>query len=155
MSGALRETYRPERSRYEPPVRAPIAPVACDREPDEAKMMLAVVDFMVSTFANASMVTGRDPVDILILATIGAANGAGQAGPRPVSRLAVGNSIGLSKETARRRINRLLETQALVEISGGLILAPEALDPQAAQALQSATLGLLRRFLSKVSAAEG
>jgi biotin operon repressor len=69
---------------------------------------------------------------------------------RPISRNAVALSLGLSYETARRRIQRLLDEGALVESNGGLVGANEQASPEMVLAMAEQNAILLRRLVRQL-----
>jgi hypothetical protein len=70
---------------------------------------------------------------------------------RPVSRLAVANSLGIPYETARRHINALVADGWCVEISGrGVLIAAERLESQLMCGLRAENAVNLRRLLRRV-----
>jgi biotin operon repressor len=108
----------------------------------------------------------HDPLDALILSTVAVANVAhlgsdpalslrygaiDQPEPfeikRPISRNAVALSLGLSYETARRRIQKLIDAGALIDTEDGLVGANEVLNPEMVLAMAKQNATLLRRMV--------
>lgn len=124
------------------------------------------MDYVVSIYSAILRGSPHDPLDALILSTVAVANVAHlnsdpdasrayadidspepQAIKRPISRNAVALSLGLSYETARRRIQRLLDDGALLEVDGGLVGSNETANPEAVRALAQQNAILLRRLV--------
>ena len=127
------------------------------------------MDYVVSIYSAILRGSRHDPIDALLLSTVAVANVAhlnadkarsqcyaGIDSPepmeikRPISRNAVALSLGLSYETARRRIQRLLEEGALVEVDGGLVGANEQASPETVMALAQQNAILLRRLVRQL-----
>ena len=108
----------------------------------------------------------HDPLDALILSTVAVANvahlnadpalslrygGIDQPEPmeikRPISRNAVALSLGLSYETARRRIQKLIDAGSLIDTEDGLVGANEVLNPEMVLAMAKQNATLLRRMV--------
>lgn len=124
------------------------------------------MDYVISMYSAILRGSHHDPVDTLLLSTVAVANvahlnadkAASQAYAdvdhpepmeikRPISRNAVALSLNISYETARRRIQRLLDQGALLEVDGGLIGANEQANPEMVQALAEQNWTLLRRMV--------
>jgi biotin operon repressor len=124
------------------------------------------MDYVVSIYSAILRGSAHDPLDALLLSTVAVANVAhlnadkalsrayadiDQPEPlavkRPISRNAVALSLGLSYETARRRIQKLLDQGALVEVEGGLIGANEQARPEMVKAMAEQNAVLLRRMI--------
>ncbi len=124
------------------------------------------MDYVVSIYSAILRGGDHDPLDALILCTVAVANVAhlnadkalsqtygaiDQPEPmaikRPVSRNAVALSLGLPYETARRRIEKLLDRGALLEVDGGLVGANEKASPEMVQAMAEQNWTLLRRLV--------
>jgi biotin operon repressor len=69
---------------------------------------------------------------------------------RPISRNAVALSLGLSYETARRRIQKLLNEGALIEVDAGLLGANEVANPDMVKAMAEQNAVLLRRLVRQL-----
>ena len=129
----------------------------------------ASMDYVVSMYSAILRGSRHDPIDALLLSTVAVANvahlntdrtlsqahaGLDQPEPmeikRPISRNAVALSLGLSYETARRRIQRLLDEGALVEVDGGLVGANEQVSPEVVKALAEQNAILLRRLVRQL-----
>lgn len=129
----------------------------------------ASMDYVVSIYSAILRGSRHDPLDALLLSTVAVANvahlnsdralsqahaGLDQPEPmeikRPISRNAVALSLGLSYETARRRIQRLLDEGALVEVDGGLVGANEQASPEMVRALAEQNAILLRRLVRQL-----
>lgn len=127
------------------------------------------MDYVVSIYSAILRGSRHDPIDALILSTVAVANVAhlnadkdlsqAYAGldtpeprdiKRPISRNAVALSLGLSYETTRRRIQRLLDEGALIEIEGGLIGANEQSSPEMVKAMAEQNAILLRRLVRQL-----
>jgi biotin operon repressor len=127
------------------------------------------MDYVVSIYSAILRGSRHDPIDALILSTVAVANvahlnadpelsqvygGIDQPEPsdikRPISRNAVALSLGLSYETARRRIQRLLDEGALVESNGGLVGANEQASPEMVRAMAEQNAILLRRLVRQL-----
>jgi len=124
------------------------------------------MDYVVSIYSAILRGSRHDPLDALLLCTVAVANVAhlnadkalsndyseiDQPEPmsikRPISRNAVALSLGLSYETARRRIQKLLDEGALIEMDGGLIGANEQASPEMVKAVAEQNAILLRRMV--------
>lgn len=129
----------------------------------------ASMDYVVSMYSAILRGSRHDPIDALLLSTVAVANvahlnsdkelsqayaGLDQPEPmeikRPISRNAVALSLGLSYETARRRIQRLLDEGALIEVDGGLVGANEQASPEVVKALAEQNAILLRRLVRQI-----
>ena len=123
------------------------------------------MDYVISMYSAILRGSRHDPLDTLLLTTVAVANvahlntdkalsqayaGADAPEPmdikRPISRNAVALSLGLSYETARRRIQRLLDEGALIEVDGGLVGANEQASPEVVRAMAEQNAILLRRL---------
>jgi hypothetical protein len=124
------------------------------------------MDYVVSIYSAILRAGGHDPLDALLLSTVAVANVAHlnadreqslaygdidhpepMSVKRPISRNAVALSLGLSYETARRRIQRLLDAGALIEVEGGLIGANETARPEMVKAMAEQNAILFRRLV--------
>jgi biotin operon repressor len=124
------------------------------------------MDYVVSIYSAILRGSDHDPLDALLLSTVAVANVAhlnadpelsrtygemDQPEPaaikRPISRNAVALSLGLSYETARRRIQKLIEEGALIEVPGGLIGANETTRPEMVKVMAEQNATLLRRLV--------
>jgi CRP-like cAMP-binding protein len=124
------------------------------------------MDYVVSIYSAILRGSDHDPLDALLLSTVAVANVAhlntdpelsrtyarmDQPEPvaikRPISRNAVALSLGLSYETARRRIQKLIEEGALIEVTGGLIGANETTRPEMVKLMAEQNATLLRRLV--------
>ena len=129
----------------------------------------ASMDYVVSMYSAVLRGSRHDPIDALLLSTVAVANVAHlntdkalsqtyggidhpecMAIKRPISRNAVALSLGLSYETARRRIQRLLDEGALLEVDGGLVGANEQASPETVRALAEQNAILLRRLVRQL-----
>lgn len=129
----------------------------------------ASMDYVVSIYSAILRGSQHDPIDALILSTVAVANVAhlnadkalsqAYAGietpepqeiKRPISRNAVALSLGLSYETARRRIQKLLNEGALIEADGGLLGANEVANPDMVRAMAEQNAVLLRRLVRQL-----
>ncbi|HWA61981.1 MAG TPA: hypothetical protein VG939_11440 [Caulobacteraceae bacterium] len=72
---------------------------------------------------------------------------------RPVSVLAVADSLGLPFETVRRHVNRLIAAGWCVRVKGGVVMTTEALLNPRNTAAVLANLRYLRRFLRELKRA--
>lgn len=127
------------------------------------------MDYVVSMYSAILRGSPHDPIDTLVLSTVAVANVAhlnadktqsqlyaGLDSPepmdikRPISRNAVALSLGLSYETTRRRVQRLLEAGALIEVEGGLIGANEQVNPEVVRAMAEQNAILLRRLVRQL-----
>lgn len=127
------------------------------------------MDYVVSIYSAILRGSRHDPIDAIILSTVAVANVAhlntdaamsqaygGIDAPepadikRPISRNAVALSLGLSYETARRRIQRLLDEGALVEVDGGLVGSNEQSSPEMVRAMAEQNAVLLRRLIRQL-----
>lgn len=127
------------------------------------------MDYVVSIYSAILRGSRHDPIDALVLSTVAVANVAhlntdrvlsqAYAGldtpepqeiKRPISRNAVALSLGLSYETARRRIQKLLDAGALIEVNGGLIGANEQASPAMVKAMAEQNATLLRRLVRQL-----
>ncbi len=126
----------------------------------------ASMDYVVSMYSAILRASRHDPVDTLLLSTVAVANVAhlntdkvqslAYAGldtpepmdiKRPISRNAVALSLGLSYETTRRRIQKLLDEGSLIEVEGGLVGANEQVSPEVVRAMAEQNAILLRRLI--------
>lgn len=55
-------------------------------------------------------------------------------------------SLGLSYDTARRRLQRFLDERALIEVDGGLVGANEQASPEVVRAMAEQNVILLRQL---------
>lgn len=137
---------------------------------DHLRIMSRVsMDYVISMYSAILRGSRHDPVDTLLLTTVAVANVAhlnadkaqsqaygGLDSPepmdikRPISRNAVALSLGLSYETARRRIQKLLDEGALIEVEGGLIGANEKASPEVVRKLAEQNAILLRRMVRQL-----
>jgi biotin operon repressor len=127
------------------------------------------MDYVVSIYSAILRGSRHDPIDALILSTVAVANVAhlnadkalsqAYAGietpepqeiKRPISRNAVALSLGLSYETARRRIQKLLNEGALIEVDAGLLGANEVANPDMVKAMAEQNAVLLRRLVRQL-----
>jgi biotin operon repressor len=127
------------------------------------------MDYVVSIYSAILRGSRHDPIDALILSTVAVANvahlnadkGLSQAYAgietpepqeikRPISRNAVALSLGLSYETARRRIQKLLNEGALIEVDAGLLGANEVANPDMVKAMAEQNAVLLRRLVRQL-----
>lgn len=135
-------------------------------DPDHLRIISrASMDYVVSIYSAILRGSRHDPIDTLLLSTVAVANVAhlntdkvqsqayaGLDAPepmeikRPISRNAVALSLGLSYETTRRRIQKLLDEGALIEVEGGLIGANEQVRPEMVRAMAEQNAMLLRRL---------
>ncbi len=126
-------------------------------------------EYLIGLVAEMIRETGQDPVDMLILNAIGAANvghlrdrqdltadyqSADTPLPiemkRPITSLAISESLGLPRETTRRRVAGLVKAGLLMRQKGGLIAIPELQDPQRTVALAFANAQLFRRLIRQL-----
>lgn len=124
------------------------------------------MDYVISIYSSVLRGGTHDPVDALILSTVAVANVAhlnadpalslrygafDQPEPteikRPISRNAVALSLGMSYETARRRIQKLIDDGSLIDTEGGLVGANETLNPEMVMAMARLNATLLKRML--------
>lgn len=127
------------------------------------------MDYVVSIYSAILRGSRHDPIDALILSTVAVANVAhlnadkdlsqayaGLDSPepqdikRPISRNAVALSLGLSYETARRRIQKLIDAGALLDVEGGLIGTNEVASPEMVKAMAEQNAILLRRLIRQL-----
>lgn len=128
----------------------------------------ASMDFLVSFVSTAVHQTNRDLIDILILMTVSVSNvahlnqnskveisrqyaGVHEPEPdeerRPVSRMQVADTLGIHRETARRRINALIEDGALIQTPEGLLASYETQNAERSLSLGRVNLMLVRRMI--------
>ena len=139
-------------------------------DPAQLRIMSRLsMDYVISIYSAILRGSPHDPLDTLILCTVAVANVAhlntdrqlshayaGVDAPepaeikRPISRNAVALSLGLPYETARRRVEKLLEAGALVERDGGLIGANEEAQPEMVKAMAEQNAVLLRRLVRQL-----
>ncbi|MBP7651412.1 MAG: hypothetical protein KA085_09675 [Phenylobacterium sp.] len=124
------------------------------------------MDYVISIYSAVLRGGSHDPLDALILSTVAVANVAhlssdlalslrygaiDQPEPfeikRPISRNAVALSLGLSYETTRRRIQKLIDAGALIDTEDGLVGANEVLNPEMVLAMAKQNATLLRRMV--------
>ena len=124
------------------------------------------MDYVISIYSAVLRGGTHDPLDALILSTVAVANVAhlssdlalslrygaiDQPEPfeikRPISRNAVALSLGLSYETTRRRIQKLIDAGALIDTEDGLVGANEVLNPEMVLAMAKQNATLLRRMV--------
>ena len=115
------------------------------------------------------MGSAHDPIDALLLSVVAVANVAHLnadkirsrafadiATPepmdikRPISRNAVALSLGISYETARRRIQKLIDAGSLLDVEGGLIGANETVNPELVEAMAVQNATLLKRLVRQL-----
>jgi biotin operon repressor len=139
-------------------------------DPDHLRITSRIsMDYVVSIYSAILRGSRHDPIDALILSTVAVANVAHlnadrdlslayggidtpepQAIKRPISRNAVALSLGLSYETARRRIQKLIDAGALLDLDGGLIGANEQANPEMVKAMAEQNATLLRRLVRQL-----
>lgn len=126
-------------------------------------------EYLIGLVAEMIRETGHDPIDMLILNAIGAANvshlrdrqdltAAFQAPDaplpiemkRPITSLGVAESLGLPRETVRRRVAGLVKSGHLMRQKGGLIATPELQDPERTVALAFSNAQLFRRMIRQL-----
>ena len=124
------------------------------------------MDYVISIYSAILRSSPHDPLDALILSTVAVANVAhlsadpiqgmqyarlDQPEPvevkRPISRNAVALSLGMSYETARRRVEKLIAAGSLIEIDGGLVGTNENQNPQMVLAMAQQNATLLKRMV--------
>ncbi len=151
-------------------VMRPVA-VAFDHPQIRAIQRISV-SYTVSHLELLLKSSGVDPLDTLILLFVAAKNFEGINNSRelterysawsdippdairqPISRRALAGSIGISVETARRRIEALIRRGLLVEVEGGVIVPGGSFDDlQQSQAIFSGNFQLFRRMISQFRA---
>lgn len=72
---------------------------------------------------------------------------------RPVSVLAIANSLGLPYETTRRHIDKMIQAGQATRVNGGIIVPASALESPRHQELLAAHLTNLRRLVRGLAAA--
>lgn len=117
---------------------------------------------MLGELAGGQMVTGLISLAI-VQANTGHLDGAGayrdsgdlppDSVRRPVSVLAIANSLGLPYETTRRHIDRMIQTGQCERVNGGVIVPASALDSTRHRELLAAHLVNLRRLVRGLAAA--
>lgn len=124
------------------------------------------MDYVISIYSAVLRGGTHDPLDALILSTVAVANVAhlsadpaqslkygaiDQPEPfdikRPISRNAVALSLGLSYETARRRIQKLIDAGSLIDTEDGLVGANETRNPEMVLAMAKQNATLLKRLV--------
>ncbi len=73
---------------------------------------------------------------------------------RPISALAIANSLGVPRETVRRHIHRLAEAGVCRRVTGGYIIPEATLSRPEQQAQLAETFQHLRTFVSALRRAE-
>jgi len=133
------------------------------------KIARLTAEYMISMVGLLTQASGMDPTDILILNAVSAANVAhiiddpdkvnvywsqGQTIPfevrRPITSLAISESLGLPRETCRRRIKGLVEKGLLARQPGGLMAVHELTDPGQLAEMYTANVQLFRRLVRKL-----
>lgn len=128
-------------------------------------------EYLIAIVAEMTKATGRDPLDMLILNAISAANVAhlrdrpDVTGPyqaadaplpiemkRPIPSLAISESLGLPRETCRRRVAALVKEGLLTRRQGGLVAIQERADPAQVVALAQTNAQLFRRLIRQMRA---
>lgn len=130
--------------------------IEVDDEGLAAKLRLAAylqADHFLSVWRTLADTLGPDPAMVLIVLTINSASiqralrGAGDdAAPphgqaieahhfKPISRRAIAQATGLSRETVRRKVRKLIEAGVVVEDGQGVKSMNVMADPRAAQAV--------------------
>jgi len=126
-------------------------------------------EYLISMVGLLTQSTGLDPTDILIVSAVSAANAAhllddpekvdvywskGLPIPfevrRPITSLAISESIGLPRETCRRRIKALVAMGRLERRPGGLMAIQEQSDPAQMAAMFVANAQLFRKLVRKL-----
>lgn len=126
-------------------------------------------EYLIGLVAEMIRETGLDPIDMLVLNAIGAANVAHlrdrhdltaeyQAPDtplpiemkRPIPSLAIAESLGLPRETVRRRVAGLVKSGQVRRLKGGLIATPELQNPERTVALAFANAQLFRRMIRQM-----
>lgn len=133
------------------------------------KIARLTAEYMISMVGLLTQSSGMDPTDILIVSAVSAANVAhliddpekvdvywskGMAIPfevrRPITSLAISESLGLPRETCRRRIKGLVERGHLMRRPGGLMAIQEQADPARMAAMFMANAQLFRKLVRKL-----
>lgn len=73
---------------------------------------------------------------------------------RPISALAIANSLGVPRETVRRHIHRLVEAGACRRVTGGYIIPEAVLSRPQQQAQLAETFQHLRTFVGALRRAD-
>lgn len=124
------------------------------------------MDYVISIYSEVLRRGAHDPLDALILSTVAVANvaylgadpalslkygGIDQPEPveikRPISRNAVALSLGMSYETARRRIQKLIDAGSMIDTEEGLLGANETQNPEMVLAMAKQNITLLKRMV--------
>lgn len=140
-----------------------------DDATNNRKIARLTAEYIVSMVGLLTQASGMDPTDILILNAVSAANVAhllddpekvdaywsrGLTIPfdirRPVTSLAISESLGLPRETCRRRISGLVEKGLLERRPTGLIAIQERADPEQMAAMFAANAQLFRKMVRKL-----
>ncbi|WP_304169870.1 hypothetical protein [Phenylobacterium aquaticum] len=133
------------------------------------KIARLTAEYMISMVGLLTQSTGMDPTDILILNAVAAANVAhlledpekvgvywskGMTIPfearRPITSLAISESLGLPRETCRRRIKGLVAVGLLDRMPGGLMAVQELADPVLMATTYAANAQLFRKLVRKL-----
>lgn len=133
------------------------------------KIARLTAEYMISMVGLLTQSSGMDPTDILILNAVSAANVAhllddpervdvywskGETIPfevrRPITSLAISESLGLPRETCRRRIKGLVEKGLLERRPGGLMAIQERVDPIQMATMFAANAQLFRKLVRKL-----
>lgn len=133
------------------------------------KIARLTAEYMISMVGLLTQSSGMDPTDILILNAVSSANVAhliedpdkvnvywsqGQTIPfevrRPITSLAISESLGLPRETCRRRIKGLIEKGLLERWPNGLMAIQEKADPVQLAMMYAANVQLFRKLVRKL-----
>ena len=126
-------------------------------------------EYLIALAAEMIKATGRDPVDMLILNAISAANVAhlkdkpaitepyrAAETPLPlelkraIPSLTIAESLGLPRETCRRRVAALVKDGLLIRRKGGLVAVQERADPAQILRLAQVNAQLFRRLIRQM-----
>lgn len=117
-------------------------------------------DYIVSLVAELTRASGLDPLDLFIFLGVMSANTAhlhdrrmsDEPGleKRPISTMALSGSVGLPRETCRRRIAALEYAGLIQRSQQGLIAVTEDHAPDAVERFGELNLKLLRRLLGRL-----
>lgn len=117
-------------------------------------------DYIVSALAELTRQAERDPLDIFIFLGVMSANSAhlhdrqmadeAQLEKRPITTLALASSLGLPRETCRRRLAALEEAGMIERTRRGVLAITEGYTPDQAETFGRSNVMLLRRLVTRL-----
>lgn len=147
-----------------------IVPAEAEAEADRSRVAIRLtVEHLLRSIQLLVSHTNNDLLTSIIFAAIGQANVAHLMGPdddyaglavippdevrRPVSVLAIAQSLRLPYETTRRHVEKMVRSGACRRVKGGVIVPAAILDTPANRDLVRANMTNLRRLFRALKAA--